>query len=76
MDVQDHFSEIENTKDIIVVGDRYFTDVLFGNRMGALTVKTDIITPIGENFAVKMVCCVSVSPRHPHGIRQGLWSKF
>lgn len=40
---------------IMMIGDRYTTDVLFGNLWGMLTVKTDILTPNGENFVVKTV---------------------
>jgi phosphatidylglycerophosphatase GEP4 len=41
--------------EIVVVGDRYTTDVLFGNLHGMLTIKTRILTPNGENFVVRFV---------------------
>lgn len=57
-DVQEYFKDICHLHEIVVVGDRYFTDILFGNRMGAYTIKTDVITSDGENFAVKLVCTI------------------
>lgn len=54
-DVKKHFKDFCSPEEIVVIGDRYFTDILFGNSMGSLTIKTDIITPYGENSFVKMV---------------------
>lgn len=36
-------------------GDRFLTDVVFGNQLGALTCKTDFLTLSGERHIVKQV---------------------
>ena len=41
--------------ELVMVGDRTFTDVAFGNAMGMLTIKCAPFTSKGENFLVKMV---------------------
>lgn len=41
--------------EVVMVGDRRFTDIAFGNRNGFLTVFTEPLTGEGENFVVKMV---------------------
>ena len=40
---------------VCVIGDRYFTDVLFGNLIGSLTIATDPLTFSGDPFTVKLV---------------------
>jgi len=40
---------------LVFVGDRYLTDVLFGNMNGMLTIKTEIFTAEGENLIVRNV---------------------
>nr|XP_024372610.1 uncharacterized protein LOC112280904 isoform X2 [Physcomitrium patens] len=40
---------------IIMVGDRYFTDVVFGNNNGLLTIRPAPLTSIGEPFVVQKV---------------------
>jgi phosphatidylglycerophosphatase GEP4 len=42
--------------EIVVLGDRYFTDIMFGNLHGSLTIYTDPLTSEGENVAVRVVC--------------------
>lgn len=41
--------------EVVMVGDRRFTDIVFGNRNGFFTVLTEPLTGEGENFVVKMV---------------------
>ncbi len=38
-----------------MVGDRYLTDIVFGNRLGMLTVRTQPLTLRGEPKAVLLV---------------------
>lgn len=40
--------------ELMMVGDRHFTDIVFGNINGMLTVHTFPFTSTGENFAVKL----------------------
>jgi len=40
---------------LVMVGDRYLTDVVYGNRLGLLTVRPDPITATGEPRAVRLV---------------------
>ncbi|KAG0579761.1 hypothetical protein KC19_4G121600 [Ceratodon purpureus] len=40
---------------LIMVGDRYFTDVVFGNNNGLLTIRPAPLTTIGEPFVVQKV---------------------
>jgi phosphatidylglycerophosphatase GEP4 len=42
---------------LVVIGDRYLTDVVFGNLHGALTIYTEPCSTDGENFAVRLVWC-------------------
>lgn len=37
--------------DLVICGDRVFTDIVFGNRYGMLTILTDIFTEDGDNLA-------------------------
>uniref|UniRef100_K3W758 Uncharacterized protein n=1 Tax=Globisporangium ultimum (strain ATCC 200006 / CBS 805.95 / DAOM BR144) TaxID=431595 RepID=K3W758_GLOUD len=47
--VQAHFKNEDPTK-LIMIGDRYSTDVLFGNMNGLLTIRTDQFTHKGEGI--------------------------
>jgi predicted HAD superfamily phosphohydrolase YqeG len=38
------------------VGDRYFTDVVYGNKNGFLTVLTEPLNITDESYIVKRVC--------------------
>jgi hypothetical protein len=61
-------------KSIVVVGDRYLTDVVFGNLNGSLTIYTAPVSTNGENFAVRLVCCfidLIYFRLYFHEIRQG-----
>ena len=40
---------------LFIIGDRIFTDVVFGNRYGLLTIHTSIISEEGENKAASLV---------------------
>lgn len=40
---------------MIVIGDRYLTDIVFGNLYGMLTIHVDPFTLQGENLAVLLV---------------------
>ena len=42
-------------RDLVMVGDRYLTDIVFGNRLGMLTVRTAPLTLRGEPKAVLLV---------------------
>ena len=41
------------TADMVMVGDRFLTDVMYGNRMGMLTVKVEAFTGSGERATVR-----------------------
>jgi phosphatidylglycerophosphatase GEP4 len=43
---------------LLQVGDRYFTDVVYGNRNGFLTVLTEPLSFPGESYIVRRVCSV------------------
>lgn len=43
------------------VGDRPFTDIVYGNRNGFLTILTEPLSVAEEPFIVKQVCSVSFS---------------
>lgn len=53
-EVKSHFNN-SNSKDILMVGDRYFTDIVFGNLNGMCTIYTEPFTNEGENNVVKLV---------------------
>lgn len=44
-----------STSKLIMIGDRYLTDVVYGNRHGMLTIRPTPLTTAGEPFAVRMV---------------------
>ncbi|KAL6066889.1 Phosphatidylglycerophosphatase gep4 mitochondrial [Balamuthia mandrillaris] len=46
---------IPTAQETVVVGDRYLTDVLFGNLHGLLTVHTRLLTAEGEKPIVKLI---------------------
>lgn len=57
--------------ELAMVGDRLFTDVVFGNLNGMVTIATQPFTTAGENRAVKLVCCthrrsIPYPPQEPH----------
>ncbi|CAH0477318.1 unnamed protein product [Peronospora belbahrii] len=74
--VRKHFTEID-TKRLIIIGDRYSTDVLFGNLNGLLTIRTEQLTFESESVvnrqlqriekaAVRMLMRAGVKPpAHP-----------
>ena len=55
--IEDVMSEFRDChpRELVMVGDRYLTDVLFGNLHGMYTIRTSVITQEGENIAVRMV---------------------
>ncbi|KAF1775426.1 Mitochondrial PGP phosphatase [Phytophthora cactorum] len=74
--VKKHFGEID-PQTLVVIGDRYSTDVLFGNLNGLLTIRTEQFTPESESVvnrqlqriekaAVRMLIRAGVKPpTHP-----------
>lgn len=52
-DVKKHFGCDPSL--LIMVGDRYFTDVVYGNNNGLLTIRSAPLTAIGEPFVVQQV---------------------
>jgi len=52
-DISKHFG-CEPSR-LIMVGDRYFTDIVYGNNNGLLTIRPAPLTPIGEPFIVRQV---------------------
>ena len=40
---------------LVMIGDRYLTDMVYGNRHGMLTVRPSPLTLAGETLAVRMV---------------------
>ena len=52
-DVVKHFVGCDSAKKLIFVGDRYLTDVVYGNRHGMFTVRVEPFTTKGESFAIK-----------------------
>eukprot|EP01124_Arcella_intermedia_P028017 TRINITY_DN5606_c0_g1_i4.p1 TRINITY_DN5606_c0_g1~~TRINITY_DN5606_c0_g1_i4.p1 ORF type:complete len:178 (-),score=41.29 TRINITY_DN5606_c0_g1_i4:78-611(-) len=53
-EVLQHFKGIP-PKDLVMIGDRYATDIVFGNLNGMLTIHTKPFTSKGENQVVKMI---------------------
>ncbi|ETK80595.1 HAD phosphatase, family IIIA [Phytophthora nicotianae] len=74
--VKKHFGEVD-PQTLVVIGDRYSTDVLFGNLNGLLTIRTEQFTPESESVlnrqlqriekaAVRMLVRAGVKPpTHP-----------
>ncbi|XP_022147919.1 uncharacterized protein LOC111016731 [Momordica charantia] len=52
-EIEKHFGF--TSSQLIMVGDRPFTDVVFGNRNGFLTILTEPLSGAGETFVVKQV---------------------
>ncbi|EFA84421.1 hypothetical protein PPL_02453 [Heterostelium album PN500] len=52
--VKEHF-HTDNLQSIVMIGDRYSTDVVFGNLYGMLTIFTKPITSKGDNNIVKLI---------------------
>jgi phosphatidylglycerophosphatase GEP4 len=42
--------------EIAIIGDRLVGDILWGNSLGMMSIKTQPLTPVGENWAVRWVC--------------------
>ncbi|EGC34924.1 hypothetical protein DICPUDRAFT_152793 [Dictyostelium purpureum] len=51
--VTNHFKT--DPSNLVMVGDRYLTDILFGNLYGMFTIYTNPITSKGDNFFVKLI---------------------
>lgn len=74
-DIEKHFGC--DASKIIMIGDRYLTDVAFGNRLGMLTIRQKPFTSSGEPVAVRAARLVEesfvaqclhrgvVAPKHP-----------
>lgn len=52
--VLDHFKGVD-PKDLVMFGDRVFTDIVFGNRYGMLTVHTALLSEENDNKAAAKV---------------------
>ena len=52
-DVVAHFPTCDSAQKLIFVGDRYLTDVVYGNRHGMFTVRVAPFTTKGESLAIK-----------------------
>jgi len=50
--LESHFKA--KAHELVMVGDRTFTDVAFGNALGMLTIKCEPFTTKGENIFVKV----------------------
>ena len=48
-------NQIVLPEEICIIGDRLVGDVLWGSSLGFLTIKTEPLTSVGENFVVRMV---------------------
>ncbi len=62
--VLEHFGGGVKAQELAMVGDRYFTDILFGNLHGMLTIHTGLLTSHGDVPIVKLVP-QSISNQHP-----------
>ncbi|XP_038681153.1 phosphatidylglycerophosphate phosphatase 1, chloroplastic isoform X2 [Tripterygium wilfordii] len=58
-EIEQHFG-CESSQ-LIMVGDRPFTDIVYGNRNGFLTILTAPLSLAGEPFVVRQVRCVEVA---------------
>ncbi len=52
-EVRDYFGC--NPEELVMFGDRVFTDIVFGNRYGMLTVQTALLTEEGDNKAATKI---------------------
>ena len=52
-DVVAHFPGCDSAKKLIFVGDRYLTDVVYGNRHGMFTIRVAPFTTKGESISIK-----------------------
>lgn len=43
-----------STADLVMIGDRFSTDVVFGNLYGMLTIKTEALDPSKDNMMVRL----------------------
>lgn len=48
-------SAADHVDSVVKVGDRYFTDIVYGNSNGLLTIRPAPLTSIGEPFVVRRV---------------------
>jgi len=53
LDVIRHFQGCDSAKKLIFVGDRYYTDVVYGNRHGMFTIRVEPFTLKGESIAIR-----------------------
>lgn len=68
-ELQNHFGC--PPQNLIMIGDRYMTDILYGNRLGLLTIYTKPLTAFGEPFAVKFARKIENSLVHGAGKQTG-----
>ncbi|RLN56224.1 hypothetical protein BBJ28_00014135 [Nothophytophthora sp. Chile5] len=52
-----HFGDVDPTT-LVIIGDRYSTDVLFGNLHGLLTIRTEQFVPEDESVVNRQLQCI------------------
>ena len=52
-DVVENFPGCNSARELIFVGDRYLTDVVFGNRHGMFTIRVEPFTLSGESLSIR-----------------------
>ncbi|KAG7394920.1 hypothetical protein PHYBOEH_004477 [Phytophthora boehmeriae] len=58
--VKKHFGDVDPAR-LVIIGDRYSTDVLFGNLNGLLTIRTEQFTPESESVVNKQLQCIETA---------------
>jgi phosphatidylglycerophosphatase GEP4 len=58
-DLEQHFGC--KAEQLVMVGDRYLTDIVFGNRLGMFTVRPEPYTSVGEPKAVRAARAIEES---------------
>jgi phosphatidylglycerophosphatase GEP4 len=60
-DVVAHFTGCDSARKLIFVGDRYLTDVVYGNRHGMFTIRVAPFTTKGESLSIKSARAIEQS---------------
>ncbi|KAL7691295.1 putative HAD-superfamily phosphatase, YqeG, HAD superfamily [Plasmopara halstedii] len=61
--VQKHFGEVD-PQTLVIIGDRYSTDVLFGNLHGLFTIRSEQLAPEGESFVNRQLQYIEKAAVH------------